>query len=163
MWFLLLGTLLERCLLEAYLVVTSPRSLAIYRLLNTYTDVLLPHLLLIWSKLPIWQKRCLNLFIWYSDSVALPIIVALCVQIFTLHWALLVQIFLCTFGKDKSCPWLVLFHFPKYGVASDFWNVLCTRFWFREVVAFTYFVVDTCFCGDPFACFFDEQMWVYQP
>lgn len=30
-------------------------------------------------------KRCSNLFIWYSCSVILPVIVALCVKIFTLH------------------------------------------------------------------------------
>lgn len=57
-------------------------------------------------------KRCSNLFVWYSCSVILPVIVALCVKIFTLHWAL-VQIFLYEFGKGNACPWLVLFYFPK--------------------------------------------------
>lgn len=62
-------------------------------------------------------------FIWYSYSMALPVIVAVGVRIFTFHGAL-VHLFFYGSGKDKACPSLVRFHFPKYGVGSDFENML---------------------------------------
>lgn len=117
-------TLIERCLLEAYLVVSSIQSgckihswecweaqLSLgYWILNT---LLYSYLIYYWSYFNVlYGKRCSSVFIGYSYSIILPTVVTLCVKIFTLLWAL-VQICLYRLGKDKACPSLVVFHFTK--------------------------------------------------
>lgn len=105
-------------------------------------------------------KWCSNLFIWYSYSVMLLIIVALCVVIFTLHWVL-GWVFLYGFSKDKPCSWF----------SYTFWNnvfLAIFKIHFGEDIALikwsnskgnniAHVAVDSCFCWHPFDCFLDKH------